>query len=120
EIHPEVKAALIAELGTESATPRDIDKAVRSLGIEEDALFTLSRRVPVTLRLLQHGDPDPAVRTIVHAAQAYAWNVATFRNDPLPETHTAKLAILSFPGQPAYPESNLKSLQPGSLPLSAR
>src|SRR5262249_60414869 len=66
EIHPEVKAALIAELGTESATPRDIDKTVRSLGIEDNALFTLSRRVPVTLRLLQHGDPDPEVRVIFH------------------------------------------------------
>jgi hypothetical protein len=120
EIHPEVKAALIAELGTESATPRDIDKAVRSLGIEEDALFTLSRRVPVTPRLLQHGDPDPAVRTIVHAAQAYAWNVATGKEHPLPKNHAAGMAALPFPGLPDYPEINVRSLLPGFLPLSVR
>jgi hypothetical protein len=118
EIQPDVKARLIAELGTESATPRDIQSAVRSLGIEEDALFTLSRRVPVTLRMLQLGDPDPAVRAIVHAAQVYASNVVSGQNHPLPENHTARMAILPFPGQIIYPEINVRTLQPGSLPQS--
>jgi hypothetical protein len=120
EIHPEVKAGLIAELGTESATPRDIENEVRSLGIEDNALFTLARRVPVTLRLIQHGDPDPAIRTIFHAAQVYAWNVVSGKEHPLPENHTARLASLPDPGLPVYPEINIRSLQPGSLPLSVR
>jgi hypothetical protein len=120
EIQPEVKARLIEELGTESATPRDIQNAVRSLGIEENALFTLSRRVPVTLRMLHHGDPDPAVRAILHAAQVYAWNVVSCRNDPLPENHAARPADCPSPGQPAYPEINVRSLLPGSLPPSVR
>jgi hypothetical protein len=120
EIHPEVKAALIAELGTESATPREIQNAVGSLGIEEDALFTLARRVPVTLRLLQQGDPDPEVRAIVHAAQVYARNVVSGQNQPQPENHVARLASLPDPGLPDYPEINVRSLQPGSLPPSVR
>jgi hypothetical protein len=120
EIHPEVKAALIAELGTESATPRDIQNAVRSLGIEENELFTLSRRVPVTLRLLQHGDPDPAIRTIVHAAQVYAWNVVSGKEHPLPENHTARMASIPYPGLPIHAERNVRSLLPGSLPPSVR
>jgi hypothetical protein len=120
EIHPEVKAGLIAELGTESATPRDIQTAVRSLGIEDNALFVFSRRVPVTLRVLQHGYANPEVKALLHAAQVYAWNVLSFRSDPLPENHSARLVTLPFPGLPAYLESNLRSLQPGALPQSDR
>ena len=118
EIHPEVKAGLIAELGTESATPRDIQNAVRSLGIEDNALFTLSQRVPVTLRLLQQGDPDEEVRAIFHAAQVYAWNVVSGKSHPLPENHAARPAALPFPGLSVSPEINVRSLQAGSLPQS--
>jgi hypothetical protein len=120
EIHPEVKAGLIAELGTKSATPREIQNAVRSLGVEENELFVFSRRVPVTLRVLQHGHADPEVKTLLHTAQVYAGNVLSFRNDPLPENHTARLVTLPFPGLPAHLESNLRSLPPGSLPPSVR
>ena len=125
EIHPEVKAGLIAELGTESATPREIHNAARSLGVEENELFVLSRRVPVTLRVLQQGHADPEVKALLHAAQVYAWNDRSFRNDPLPENHTARLVTLPsrrvtlpFPELPGYLEINLRSLQPGSLPLT--
>src|SRR5262249_40555350 len=111
EIHPEVKAGLIAELGTESATPRDIQTAVRSLGIEENELYMLSRRVPVTLRMLQQGDPDPAVRPILHAAQVYAWNVVSGKEHPMPKNHTARMASVPCPWLSLYPEINVRSLR---------
>src|SRR5262249_15844942 len=120
EIHPDVKAGLIAELGTASTTPREIQNAVRSLGIEENELFVFSRRVPVTLRVLQQGHANPEAKALLHAAQVYAGNVLSFRNDPLPENHTARLVTLPFPGLPAHLESNLRSLQPGSLPPSVQ
>jgi hypothetical protein len=120
EIHPEVKAGLIAALGTESATSRDIQNAVRSLGVEENEFFVLSRRVPVTLRVLHHGHTDPEVKDLLHAAQVYAWNAISFGAMIPSENHTAILATHPFPGQPAYPEINLRFLQPGSLPQSDR
>src|SRR5262249_18726379 len=119
EIHPEVKARLIEELGTESATPREIQNVVRSLGIEEE-LFILSRRVPVTLRVLQHGHANPEVKALLHAAQVYAWNVVSGQNHPLPENHAVRPAALTFPELSIYPEINVRSLLPGSLPPSVR
>ena len=44
EIDPEAKAKLIEELATESATPREIQTAARSLGMEAEELFILSAR----------------------------------------------------------------------------
>jgi hypothetical protein len=120
EIHPEVKAGLIAELGTESATPREIRNAARSLGFEENELFVLSRRVPVTLRVLQQRHADPEVKALLHAAQVYAWNVLSLGAMIPSENHAAQLAPRPIPGLPAYPESNLRFLLPGSLPQSDR
>jgi hypothetical protein len=118
EIDPALKAKLIAELGTENATPGEIHTAARTLGMEETKLFILSRRVPVTLRMLQQGSQDQEVNVLLDTAQAYAWNTVPGHNRPLPENHTAKIARPPFPGLTPYIEVNIRSLSPRSLPSS--
>jgi hypothetical protein len=121
EMDPELKARLIAELGAESATPQEIQAAVRSLGIEEKNLFIISRRVPVTLQMLQRGSPDPEVKTFLDTARVYAWNQVPGHDHPLPENHTARRAWISLPpARPVFLEVNVRSWSPGVLPLSVR
>jgi hypothetical protein len=115
EIDPALKAELIAELGTESATAGQIQGAARSLGIEGKKLFILSRSVPVTFPMLQQGSQDPEVAVLLDTAKAYAWSVVPGHNRPLPENHTAKLGV-PFPGRPSYAEVNARTLSPRSLP----
>jgi hypothetical protein len=118
EIDPALKAKLIAELGTENVTPGEIHTAARTLGIEENKLFILARRVPVTLPMLQQGSQDQEVKVLLDTARAYAWNTVPGQNRPLPENHTAKFARPPFPGEPPSIEVNVRSLSLRSLPSS--
>src|SRR4029079_10221078 len=58
EVDPQVKARLIAELGTASATPGEIQDLARSLRIDNKRILTISKRVPLTLRMFERGIQD--------------------------------------------------------------
>jgi hypothetical protein len=120
EVDPQVKARLIAALGTASATPGEIQAAARTLGIDHKRILTIPQRIPLTLRMFQRGIPDEEVRTVFEATKAYARNWVPDSGFPMPANQTERLAIVPLAGKPVYPEINVRFLQPGSLPLSVR